>query len=82
MVALDLFAAFHRVEGEMVSANPGKYMIWRLLQALLMWGEGGLCFLCFHYFQSERILATELHQPCVETDGGFFGATTSQKQLT
>lgn len=30
MVALDLFAAFHRVEGAMVSANPGEYMIWRL----------------------------------------------------
>lgn len=30
MVALDLFTAFHRVEGAMVSANPGEYMIWRL----------------------------------------------------
>lgn len=82
MVALDFFAAFHRVEGAMVSEDPVKYMVQRFLQALLMWGEGGLCSLCFHYFHSEWMFATELHQPCVETDGGVFGATTSQKRRT
>lgn len=75
MVAPDLFAAFHRAEGEMVLADPGKYMIWKILQALLMWGEGGLCSLCFHYFHGEWTLATESRQPCVETG-------TSQTQLT
>lgn len=72
MIALDLFAAFHRVRVEMVFQlglrNTRSFFgIWRLLQPLLV--LFGKTVFSFYHFHTERMLATESCQPCLETNG-------------
>lgn len=82
MIALDLFAAFHGIEIEMVfqpsqkSTGPSPRFegFFRLCQFLF-----GKIMFSFCHFHAERTLATELYEPCPGNKQWVLGAATSSE---